>query len=59
MDKKAYIIPSADIRMAELPHSLMQPSAPGEGIGYGGEGSDEDDPSSKERKSDEDWGSLW
>lgn len=41
-------------------YNLLEPSAPDEGISYGGEGSDDDDPSAKEREETEyTWGSLW
>lgn len=57
MSRKQYIQPEAVTLYTTLHTALLQPSAPGEGIGYGGEGSDEDDPSTKRRN--DDWGSLW
>ena len=64
MDKKPYEIPlSSAIRHLTARTPLLGASAPDEGIHDGGPGSDEDDPSAKERNGhadgDDAWGSLW
>ena len=58
--KKEYIIPIAEQISSELEEKLLGLSSPGTGIGDGGEGDDEDDPSSKDRYEEEEkWGDLW
>lgn len=58
MNRK-YITPHLQERIVALPAPILQGSitAPGEDIGYGGEGDDDDDPTAKERT--EIWGTLW
>ncbi|MCR4614199.1 MAG: hypothetical protein K5778_09375 [Bacteroidaceae bacterium] len=57
--KPKYITPIQQERTIALPAPILQGSiaAPGEDIGYGGEGDDDDDPTAKERT--EIWGTLW
>ena len=61
MNKKAYQLPMTEVAEALTVTTYLQtPSAPGEGITYGGEDDDPsnpDDPTAKERE--EVWGSLW
>ena len=64
MDKKLYETPLlSDCRAFTVRTPLLGASAPDEGIHYGGEGSDDDDPSVKGRNDyaggDDAWGSLW
>lgn len=56
MNKKRYLIPT--LKWVE-PHlsDIYLLSASQEGIDDGGEGSDEDDPTAKQRN--DDWGYLW
>ncbi len=60
--KKQYMTPQAAISMPAMTTTLLAPSAPDEDIHYGGEGDDDDDPTSKSRPSTGDgnsWGDLW
>ncbi|MBQ3780526.1 MAG: hypothetical protein IKG96_03625 [Bacteroidaceae bacterium] len=57
MSKKLYFTPVMRVVRTEASVPLMGASAPDEGIGYGGEGNDEDDPNAKQR--DDQWGDLW
>ena len=58
--KKDYIKPEMGLEISEMPFGLMGLSAPGEGISDGGEGSDDDDPTTKVRDENHDiWSGLW
>lgn len=58
MEKKAYIQPVLKENHIGMRKIFLQSlSAPGEGIGSGGEGDPNDDPDAKIR--DDEWGSLW
>ena len=57
--KKIYQIPESLHIQASFKEELLGLSSPGTGIGDGGEGDDEDDPSTKERQEDSKWGDLW
>ena len=58
--KKIYQTPESLHIQASFKEELLGLSSPGTGIGDGGEGDDEDDPSSKERQEDDvTWGDLW
>ena len=63
MKKQAYQIPEVAVTEAQsLVTYLQTPSAPNEGITYGGEDDDPDnpdDPTAKEREDDTTWGNLW
>ena len=60
MNKKSYISPVL-LRIPVSPaFRLLGASAPDEGIHYGGEGNDDDDPNAKTRDNeDNEWGNLW
>ena len=57
MNKKAYVTPVAEEETLSITTLLQTLSAPDEGIHDGGEGSDGDDPSAKDRE--DGWGDLW
>ena len=63
--KKIYQTPESLHIQASFKEELLGLSSPGTGIGDGGEGDDEDDPSAKDRKeedflpAEENWGNLW
>ncbi len=56
MNKKAYLLPTVKLVETRLSATYLL-SASQEGIGDGGEGDDEDDPTAKRRH--DGWGSLW
>ena len=58
MNKKAYITPGTTAeKVAAFSAYLQDLSAPDEGIHDDGEGSDDDDPTAKQRN--DGWGDLW
>ncbi len=58
--KKNYCEPTIRSVIPRLYTPLMSPSANDEGIHYDGEGDDDDDPTAKQRMSnDNSWGDLW
>ena len=60
--KKQYKNPQTESSELNVMFNLLAPSAPEEGIHNGGEGDDEDDPTSKSRPSTgtgNSWGDLW
>ena len=59
--KKTYIQPSLTESPLTILSELLSASATDIGIGWGGEGSDDDEATSKERdeKTDSSWGNLW
>ena len=57
--KKFYQTPQTEISTPEFVEELLTLSSPDTGIHDGGEGDDGDDPSSKERDNDDEWGNLW
>ena len=61
MNKKTYFQPAQHTAPTELSDSLFGVVASQEGIGDGGEGSDDDDPSAKARDNSDNthWGDLW
>lgn len=61
MNKKLYIQPVQRVRRPVVSTPVYQAAqASKEGIGWGGEGDDEDDPTAKERTPEaNDWGNLW
>ena len=56
--KKQYKSPKAEQSAPEFIEEILSLSSPGTGIHDGGEGDDEDDPTSKYRRDNEKWGNL-
>lgn len=61
MNKKNYFQPAQHTVLTELNSCLFGVVASQEGIGDGGEGSDDDDPTAKKRvdSNNDHWGDLW
>lgn len=57
MNKKVYIAPESENDSISLLTPLLGLSSPDTGIHDGGEGDNDDDPSTKTR--DDGWGDLW
>ena len=57
--KKIYQTPESFRYTTWFKEELLTLSSPGTGIHDGGPGKDDDDPSSKEREENEEWGSIW
>ena len=57
--KKLYKSPKAEQAAPEFNEEILSLSSPGTGIHDGEEGDDDDDPSTKERLENDEWGNLW